>query len=137
MQKLRNQLIYHEGIRLKPYRCTADKLTIGVGRNIEDVGIYEDEAMHMLDNDIHQCIDDLLSLFSGFEQFTQGRRFALIDLRFNLGPNRFRTFKRMIAAIHRKDWDSAAKELIDSRWWDQVQPARRRTLHRQLQTGDV
>lgn len=41
-------LIRHEGLKLKPYQCTAGKLTIGVGRNIEDMGITEDEAIYML-----------------------------------------------------------------------------------------
>lgn len=39
MTKLEKDLIRDEGLRLKPYRCTADKLTIGVGRNLEDNGI--------------------------------------------------------------------------------------------------
>ena len=51
-ERLLHTLIRHEGIKYKPYRCTAGKLTIGVGRNIEDVGISESEAMHMLKNDV-------------------------------------------------------------------------------------
>ena len=43
-----DQLIDHEGLELKPYHCTADKLTIGVGRNIQDRGITEDEARYLL-----------------------------------------------------------------------------------------
>ena len=52
LEKLKEQLIRHEGLRLKPYRCTANKLTIGVGRNLDDVGISEDEALILLENDI-------------------------------------------------------------------------------------
>ena len=44
------QLKRHEGLKLKPYKCTADKLTIGVGRNLEDVGISEEEAEMLLQN---------------------------------------------------------------------------------------
>jgi lysozyme len=44
-QRLGKQLVIHEGLRLKPYRCSSNKLTIGIGRNIEDVGITEEEAM--------------------------------------------------------------------------------------------
>ena len=49
IQRLRQQLIKHESIELKLYRCTSDKLTIGVGRNIEDRGITHETAMQMLD----------------------------------------------------------------------------------------
>ena len=53
-QLLRSQLERHEGLRLKPYRDTVGKLTVGYGRNLEDVGISRDEADFMLDNDIDQ-----------------------------------------------------------------------------------
>ena len=52
LKRLQNQLVIDEGIELKPYRCSADKLTIGVGRNIQEVGITKDEAMMLLANDI-------------------------------------------------------------------------------------
>ncbi|HAC30701.1 MAG TPA: lysozyme, partial [Marinobacter hydrocarbonoclasticus] len=50
---LKTQLKRHEGLRLKPYLDTASspRLTIGYGRNLEDVGISRDEADFMLDND--------------------------------------------------------------------------------------
>lgn len=54
-----NQLRSHEGLRLKPYRCTSNKLTIGYGRNIEDNGITIDEAEYLLNNDVDKCIKQL------------------------------------------------------------------------------
>ena len=48
------QIIRHEGFRNKPYKCTANKLTIGYGRNIEDNGITKTEASVLLKNDILQ-----------------------------------------------------------------------------------
>ena len=44
-------LIRHEGIKLKPYHCTSGKLTIGIGRNLEDRGITKEEAIYLLNND--------------------------------------------------------------------------------------
>ena len=133
--ELRRQLIHHEGLRLEPYRCTAGKLTIGVGRNLDDVGISRDEAMTLLENDIRGCFADLSRIFPDFQEYNHARRYALVDLRFNLGPSRFRSFRRMIAAVQRKDWDQAAAELKDSLWWNQVQDDRKNTLHRQLKDG--
>lgn len=34
MDRIKEQLVRHEGLRLRPYRCTAGKLTIGIGRNL-------------------------------------------------------------------------------------------------------
>ncbi len=35
MDRIKEQLIRHEGLRLKPYRCTAGKLTISIGDNLD------------------------------------------------------------------------------------------------------
>ena len=50
--KLAEQLKKHEGIKLKPYTDTVGKLTLGIGRNLEDKGITEQEALFMLNNDV-------------------------------------------------------------------------------------
>ena len=115
-----SQIKKHEGLRLKPYRCTAGKLTIGYGRNLDDVGISDIEAGQLLKNDLHICAADLLTIFPGFIEFAISKQIALIDMRFNLGPNRFRGFKKMIAAIKQDDWPKAAIEAMDSKWYDQV-----------------
>ena len=52
MSNLIAQLKRHESLELKPYKCTSGKLTIGVGRNLEDIGITEQEAELLLLNDI-------------------------------------------------------------------------------------
>ena len=51
-QDLIAQLKRHEGFRAKPYQCSANKTTIGYGRNLQDVGITEGEAVSLLNNDI-------------------------------------------------------------------------------------
>jgi lysozyme len=61
MDRIKEQLVRHEGLRLKPYRCTAGKLTIGVGRNLEDKGISQQEAYELLENDIRECEVQLLT----------------------------------------------------------------------------
>ena len=117
MKKIKELIISHEGLKFKPYRCTAGKLTIGVGRNIEDVGISKDEAMFMLNDDIETCIKDMVKLFPGWHQLSKNQQAVLINMRFNLGPNRFRKFKRMITAINDQNYNQAAREMIDSLWY--------------------
>lgn len=118
-EKLRKQLIRHEGLRLKPYRDTVGKLTIGVGRNLDDAGISQEEAAHLLDNDLDACIRDLSS-FAWFVAMNEVRQRAVVDMRFNLGPNRFREFTATIAALERADYETAAQRMLASKWASQV-----------------
>ena len=67
------QLKRHEGIRLFPYKCTADKLTIGIGRNLQDVGISEQEAETMLLNDIEIAKEQLIRKFPWTEELDEVR----------------------------------------------------------------
>lgn len=117
---LERQLIKHEALRLMPYRCTAGKLTIGVGRNIEERGISYDEARLMLKNDIQRVIFELRKVLPGFEVLTGRRQMALIDMCFNLGLSRFLNFKGMLAALAAKDDEKAAAEMLHSAWAKQV-----------------
>jgi len=119
-EKIMQQLVKHEGIRLTPYHCPAGKLTIGVGRNLEDKGITEKEALVLLENDIEECRRDLEEIFQGFDLLPESVQLVLVDMRFNLGPNRFRNFKRMIAAVKNQDFNLAAEEMRNSRWYYQV-----------------
>ena len=116
-----DMLIRHEGLKLKPYKCPAGKLTIGVGHNIEDLGITREEAIHILHNDIHRVRSELRP-FPWFLQLSKPRQDAMVNMCFNLGITRFKTFKRMIAALADHNYPKAANEMISSRWADQVGP---------------
>ena len=113
-------LIRHEGLRLKPYRDTVGKLTIGVGRNLDDVGITREEALYLLKNDIDNARRELIKTIPRFLDMDKVRQIVLISMTFNLGLSRFKRFKKLIAAIERKDWDQAAKEMLNSKWAKQV-----------------
>ena len=117
--KLIKQLILHEGEHLHAYLCPADRWTIGVGRNIDvrgGKGITAEESRYLLGNDIEECILDLRRIFPGWMRFSENRQIALIDMRYNLGPSRFRSFRRMIAAIIAEVWELAGREAMDSKW---------------------
>ena len=120
MKAIEKQLIEHEGLEKKVYRCPAGKLTVGVGRNLEDKGITEEEALFLLRNDIAECEDDLRSIFTEYDALDESRKRVLIDMRFNLGPSRFRQFKKLIAAVKEKEFSRAAEEMKDSNWYRQV-----------------
>ncbi len=119
-EKLRDMLIRHEGQKLKLYKCTADKFTIGVGRNIEDNGVSKAESDFMLDNDIIRVHEELTMNFGWYYYLSEIRKAAMIDMCFNLGLTRFRKFKKMIEAINNTDYNLAADEMLDSKWARQV-----------------
>ena len=118
--KLIKELKRDEGIRLHPYHCSANKLTIGVGRNIEERGITEDEAEYLLNNDLTMCIEEVESVFTWYYYITDNRKRAIINMVFNLGLTKLLKFKNFIAAMEAKDYVTAGKEMLDSRWSKQV-----------------
>lgn len=105
----------HEGLRLKVYKCTAGKNTIGYGRNLDDVGISADEAEYLLKHDLENAEIDA-QRFPIYEKLNQVRKDVLIEMVFNLGYSRLSGFKKMFAALERKDYDGAANEMLDSKW---------------------
>ena len=115
-----DQLIDHEGLELKPYHCTADKLTIGVGRNIQDRGITEDEARYLLKNDIKIVEDELLTRQPVVAGLDSVRQRVLVDMGFNLGLPILMKFQNMWSAIENEDYHEAARQMMDSRWASQV-----------------
>ena len=110
----------HEGRRLFPYKCTAGKLTIGYGRNIEDTGISEEEAESMLQADIERSRQELVDKTDYFVPLSEPRQTVLINMVFNLGWSRFSRFRKMIKALKDGDYPKSAVEMLDSRWADQV-----------------
>lgn len=110
----------HEDERLKPYLCTAGKTTIGVGRNLDDNGIRQDESDLMLSNDLKECESVLESRMDHWSALSEVRQAVLINMVFNLGWPRFSKFKKCIAAVNDGYFDRAAAEMLDSRWARQV-----------------
>jgi lysozyme len=110
---------HHEGYRRFVYECPAGVLTVAFGRNLETVGISEEEADYLLSNDIKRCVAQL-ERYIWFTHQPRQVKDALINMCFNLGITRLLGFKKMIAALAMKDYTTAAKEALDSRWADQV-----------------
>lgn len=120
MNKLIEQLKIHEGMKLKPYKCTAGKLTIGIGRNLEDVGISEDEANMLLRHDIQEATEQLLHAFPWMGDFNDARISAMINFTFNVGIGTVKKFEKALTAMQEGNFELAADEMMDSRWARQV-----------------
>lgn len=138
------RLIFHEGVRLKPYRCPAGKLTIGAGRNLEDnpltpeekkacgniwQGITMNAAYMLLRNDIRKCDDSLKKNVKCYKELDEERQYALIDLCFNLGLTRLLKFRKMLKAMEEKNFKLAEKECLDSNYARQLVNRSKRISH--------
>jgi len=120
VEGLRKDLIAEEGLRLKPYLCPAGKLTLGVGRNLDDVGITEDEAMMMLDNDIERVKGQLAKALPWLETKPQGVQRAIANMTFQMGLGGVLKFQKMLAALQARDYNAARREALDSAWAKQT-----------------
>ena len=134
-QALVDELIRDEGLRLKPYLDEPGKTTIGVGRNLTDTGISEQEAHYLLANDIERCLSEAQS-YPWYADLNPVRQRVVLNLLFNLGKSRFDMFHHTIAAIRAKNYDIAAQQMLSSRWATQV-GARAERLARMMRMGST
>lgn len=119
-QHLTRLIALHEGFREKPYRCTAGKLTLGFGRNLDDVGITREEGEILLANDIEVSMAILQDRIDCWHQLSEVRQAVLVDMCFNLGWPRLARFRKFLAALEAREYAQAAAEMLDSRWAKQV-----------------
>ena len=120
LDRLKSDLIRDEGSRAKPYLDTVGKTTIGVGHNLDDRPLTEDQIDWLLADDIDQAEEDLDAINLRWRLLTDERQLVLLNMAFNLGRTRLAMFRRMWAAITGGRFNDAAEEMLDSRWARQV-----------------
>lgn len=131
---LKAELRRDEGVRLNPYKDTVGKTTIGVGRNLDDVGITTEEADYLLENDIGRAAAGLDRALPWWRNLREVRQRALLNMAFNLGLPRLLGFKGMLGALQAGDYAAAAAEARDSAWARQV-GARAERIAQMLKEG--
>jgi len=119
-KELTRWLEHHEGVRLKPYYCTGGKLTVGVGRNLEDVGISRSEAQFMLENDIIRVMKQMDESVPFWRELSEVRQLVLLDMAFNLGVFGLTKFQNTLALLEAGEYEAASEEMLNSRWAEQV-----------------
>lgn len=137
VHKLRARLVREEGLaerrpgipgRVFPYRDSVGKLSIGVGRNLDDKGISDAEAMRLLDDDIAEHLQLLDKYLPWWNNEDEARQLALADLAFNLGVGpseeqphgKLLNFDLTLRSWREGDYEAAARGLERSRWFEQV-----------------
>ncbi|HEX8583065.1 MAG TPA: glycoside hydrolase family protein [Allosphingosinicella sp.] len=134
------ELRHDEGERLKVYRCTAGKRTIGVGRNLDDVGILphetamlgittasaiadgitETQSTFLLASDIGRVVKDLDKRLPWWRKLDPIRQRVMVNMAFNLGIGGLCGFHNTLSMIERGDYRNAAINMLASKWARQV-----------------
>ena len=114
------ELTKDEGLILMPYRDTVGKLTLGIGRNIDDVGISIDEANFMLENDIAKVIQQLDKSLPWWHDLSEIRQRVLCNMTFNIGIKSLLKFTDTLNNIKIGNYKQAANNMRLSRWYKQV-----------------
>lgn len=109
-----------EGFRARPYLDSRGVLTMGYGWNLQDRPMRESEAALRLRNDRDDAITELARAFPWFAFLSDNRKRALVNMAFNLGLSRLRSFKKMLKALAEEDFETAALEALNSKWAEQV-----------------
>jgi len=123
MTPLEKMLIEHEGLSLDLYRDTASpsRWTIGVGRNLSDVGLRDEtEALFLLGRDLDAIRAELDHAWPHWSQLDKVRADVVLSMVFNLGVAGFMRFVKTRRLIEEQSWDRASLEMMRSRWAEQV-----------------
>jgi lysozyme len=126
-----------EGLRLFPYKDSVGKTTIGIGRNLDDVGISEAEARAMLASDIARVEADLDKALPWWRKLDEDRQRVLANMCFNLGLAKLMTFRNTLGAIFLGDFTDAAASMLASKWAQQVGPRAARLAARMRGDGSI
>ncbi len=140
---------FNEGVRAKVYKDSLGIPTVGVGLNLTrpdakatllKVGADFDAILagkakltdaqidKLLMQDLQESIEDMQKLFPDFDSFPDDAKLVIIDMRFNLGPSRFRGFANTIKDLKAKKWKSASVRMGQSLWATQVGPRATRSI---------
>jgi lysozyme len=128
------QLRRDEGYREKPYTDTVGKLTIGIGRNLDDVGLSQEECEFLYANDLERAVDTARRFVPKFDLLSETRKAVVVNMAFTLG-GRLSEFVKFLAAVDSGRYPAAADEMLDSKWARQQAPNRARRLAGQMREG--
>ena len=125
----------NEGFESRLYKDIKGKLTIGYGFNLEEIQIPENIAymwLKMLVDDLYLNLSTLLDFFDFLDEV---RKAILIDMAYNIGVEGLLKFNKMLKSLENEDYEKAAKEMKNSKWYEEV-PNRADRLIKMMITGE-
>ena len=130
VDKLREQLKIDEGVKYKVYNDHLGYPTFGIGHLVTEqdqeygkpVGtpVSEERVNAVFDNDVAIYMSEAKKVFPNLEQLPEEAQQVIVNMTFNMGAPRLAKFKKFIAGVNAGDWNTAAVEMMDSRWAKQV-----------------
>ena len=131
MALARDNLKEDEGFRSKPYKCTAGRLTVGYGTNL-DVGISQAQAEAIMVYEVERLFTMLASNLKFFNRLKPKQRVGLVNMAYQLGLNGLLGFKKALAALEQGSLKKAEVEFYDSKWAKSDSPARAKRVIKQI-----
>ena len=130
IDKLREELKVDEGVKYEIYLDHLGLPTFGIGHLVldtdpehgEPVGTVfsEDRVNECFDHDVEIVLGDCRKLYEDFDELPDEVQLIIANMMFNMGRPRLSKFKGMKRGLDARDWDAAADEMVDSRWYKQV-----------------
>jgi lysozyme len=120
MIDIKEMLRKHEGYRRFAYKDSVGKISVAIGRNLEDRGITEAEALYLLDNDIEDFTKQLRDRLYWFDSIHEDAKIVLIDMAFNMGLGGLLTFHETLEHIKNENYKAASVSMLQSKWANQV-----------------
>ena len=143
--KLKRELEADEGCVYSVYLDHLDLPTFGIGHLIGkndpeyglEVGaaVSSERVLEAFEEDIQVVLDDCENLYQDFGDLPEEVQMIIANMMFNLGYPRLSKFKGMKAGVDARDWQKAADEMVDSRWYKQVTNRAERLVQRMRAVG--
>jgi len=127
--------LYRDNSKAIGFEGVPGKVSIGVGRNLDDVGLSEDEIELLLQNDIARAKQNLLKNFPWAAELAEPRLAVLVNMAFNMGIEKLSGFVRMLELVRTGDYENAKIAMLNSVWAKQV-GNRATRLAEQMRTGE-
>ena len=120
MKDIIEQLKIHEGYKPKVYKCTAGVDTIGIGFAIKDLELSEDVCELILKEKLQALEERFEDKFDWFKTSPIEVRNVMLYMAYQLGFRGFCKFKKTLSYLENAEWESASKEMLDSKWAKQT-----------------
>ena len=140
LEKLREELELDEGCKYEIYLDHLGYPTFGIGHLVTDndpesgwevgTSIDADRVYEAFESDIEGVLSDCSKLYSDFEDLPEEAQRVIANMMFNMGYTRLSKFKNMKLSVDDRNWDIAADEMVDSRWYYQVPNRAKRLVER-------
>ena len=140
VEQLREQLKIDEGCVYEIYNDHLGYPTFGIGHLVREsdpengsplgTEVSEDRVNEAFDADVEIVLSDCNTLYPDFDDLPEEAQQIIANMMFNLGQPRLSKFVGMKRGVDEKDWNSAADEMVDSRWYRQVGARAERLVNR-------